>query len=76
MKHKRDEEKAKGIKETVQKLKKRENSENKRFKRYYGYDCYDKSVYDEVIDTTNMTIEDVSNKIYKLIKKTLEKKAV
>jgi len=72
---KRSEEKATNIQEIINNIRKREESEGTRFKKYYNMDCYDKSKYDGVIDTTRLTVEDIVDQIYKLIKKALEKKA-
>lgn len=65
----REEEKNKDIKETLETMKKREASENKRFKIYYGFDCYNKSKYDLIINTTNLRPEEVVKKILDIINK-------
>ena len=72
LKDRRKEENAKDVQALIKNLKAREESENERYRRYYGLDCYDKSNYDTVIDTTNLTVEEVVNNIYSLIRKTLE----
>ncbi len=66
---KREMESAKDLEELEEKLKKREASEVKRYKQYYGFDCYDKSNYDFIIDTTKLTVEETADKIIELIKK-------
>lgn len=51
------------IEETIS----RERSEIGRFKRYYGINIYDLSIYDYVIDTSYLLIDDVLNIIFKII---------
>lgn len=65
----RVDEQNKSIKGAIKGIKKREESENKRYKKYYGYDCYDKSKFDLVIDTTDIDIEGVVDKIMVFIKR-------
>jgi cytidylate kinase len=76
LKDNRNGEKAENEKELTEKLQQREQSEIKRFKEYYHLDCYDKSKYDTVIDTTNLTIENIVSQINKLIKQTLVAKSL
>jgi cytidylate kinase len=45
----------------------RERSEIERFKRYYGIDLNNLSIYDYVIDTSFLTIEEVLDIIFKII---------
>jgi cytidylate kinase len=61
-------EKSKDINEMIKKIKKREESERKRYKEYYGIDYYKRDLYDCIIDTTNLSINEVTNKIMNLIK--------
>lgn len=68
LKDKRQQEKSKNLAEAMSKIKKREESEKKRYKKYYGVDYLDKKLYNHVIDTTNMTPEQVVGKIIKFIK--------
>ncbi|MBW2980964.1 nucleoside monophosphate kinase [Candidatus Woesearchaeota archaeon] len=68
-KDKRATESAEDIKEMKEKIEKREASEVKRYKQYYGFDCYDKTNYDVLIDTTELTPEQVIGKIVKLVNK-------
>ena len=51
--------------ETYKRLKLRRDSEIKRYKEYYGQDITDMSNYDHVIDTTNLTPEQVAEEIEK-----------
>lgn len=64
---KRATENAKNLEEMKEEIKNREASEVKRYKQYYGFDCYDKSYYDILIDTTELTQEQVIEKILKLV---------
>jgi len=64
----RETEKNSSIKEAIKNMKKREESENKRFEQYYGMRCYDKSKYDAVIDTTNLKIGQVVEKVIEAVK--------
>jgi cytidylate kinase len=47
----------------------REASEQQRYKKYYSIDPLDKKNYDLVIDTTNLTPDQVVNKITEFVKK-------
>lgn len=69
MGEKRGDEKSKSLKETIRSIKKREESENKRYKEYYGYNCYDRTVFDLVMDTTDIDAEEVAEKIMAFVKK-------
>ncbi len=69
LKDDREAEKSKGLNEMVKKIKKREESERKRYKEYYKIDCYKKSLYDHVIDTTNLSVDGVLEKIMQIVKK-------
>lgn len=42
---------------SVKEIQTREKSEATRYKKYYGIDMYDKSIYDLMIDTSDLTIE-------------------
>ncbi len=68
LKDNREIEKNSNIDKTIKNMNKREKSENKRYKQYYGLDCYNKDNYDVVIDTTNLTIEQVVNKVIEAVK--------
>ncbi len=46
----------------------REASEHERFKKLYNIDLNDKSVFDLIIDTSSLTIEQVTNLILQFIK--------
>ena len=42
---------------------------NKRYKQFYGYDCYDKSKYDYVIDTSDLSVKEVVDDVLEIIGK-------
>jgi len=69
LKDNRETEKNGDINETIKNMNQREESENKRYEEYYGLECYDKSKYDVIIDTTDLTIEQVVDKVVESIKK-------
>ena len=49
--------------EKREEVKEREESERRRYMKFYGIDLNDTSIYDVVIDTTNITPEKVVEKI-------------
>jgi predicted cytidylate kinase len=61
-------EKYKNIKDAVEKLKKRKVSDDKRYKKYYKLDIFDKKHYDLLMDTTEITPDEVADKIINFIK--------
>ena len=63
MKEDREGEKGTTVKDMIKKINQRENSERKRYKAFYGFDYHDKKNYDAVIDTTNLTIQQVVDEI-------------
>lgn len=65
------EDKGSSPEETHNKLNERIASDRERYKKHYGLDCYDKSQFDYVIDTTNMDLEEVERNVLKIIKKYL-----
>ena len=68
LKHKRQQEKSKNLKETIRNIKKREESEKKRYQKYYGVNYFDKKLYNYVIDTTNLNPNQVAEKIIEFAK--------
>mgnify|MGYP001582568055 FL=1 len=58
----------KTVEEELELHKERIENDRRRYKKYYGFDCYDTSKYDFVIDTTNLSPEEVAEKMMKLIK--------
>ena len=68
-KAKREEESFKDIKDAEKHIKRRIKSEKRRYKNYYNIDCYDKSNYDILLDTTNMSIEEVVDTLLKKLER-------
>lgn len=58
--------------DVVRSLKERKRSDMKRYKKYYNIDVFDKNNYDYVIDTTNLSIDEVFQRAYKLIKAAID----
>lgn len=71
--HKREEEKFDDPEETKKDMSEREKTNRERFMKFYSFDFLDMSNYDIIIDTTNLTIEEVVEKILKEIKKIVKK---
>jgi CMP/dCMP kinase len=63
LKDNREDEKSKNSRELVKKIKNREQSERKRYTKLYSIDYYDKKLYDLMIDTTSLSIEEVLEEI-------------
>jgi cytidylate kinase len=59
----------KTVDEAERAIRERIRSDRKRYEKYYGIDFLDKSHYDIVIDTTNLRVEQVVNKIIKMMGK-------
>ena len=49
-------------------VKTRKISDRKRYLKFFGIDTYDLKNYDYVIDTTNLTIDEVFDKVYSIVK--------
>ncbi|MDD5043667.1 MAG: cytidylate kinase family protein [Patescibacteria group bacterium] len=64
---------AKSVEDVLQLNQERIASDKKRYQQYYGFDAYDKSHYDYVIDSTNLSAEEKFAKIYKIVRKELNK---
>ena len=67
-KDERKEEKSHHIDDSIEKIKQREKSERKRYEKLYNVDYYDKKLYNLIIDTTNLSINEVVEKIMKAVK--------
>jgi len=68
--HKRPDEKDNTtIKDTIKNIKRRIKSEKHRYKKYYHLNHYNKKNYDIIVDTTNITPEEVVSKILDKIRK-------
>jgi len=63
LKNERKDERGKSLNEIIKKINEREESERKRYKGYYNADYYNKSLYDLVINTTFLTVEEVIDNI-------------
>ncbi|OIO64090.1 hypothetical protein AUJ83_00225 [Candidatus Woesearchaeota archaeon CG1_02_33_12] len=66
--HSRNDEKYKNLNEAIEKIRIRLESDKLRYKKYYNLDIFNKKSYDYVIDTTNLTIKEVVDKIIKKIR--------
>jgi len=64
-----DEKENKTLQATLKNIKRRIRSERERYKKYYNIDHYDKKQYDIIIDTTNLTVEQVTDIILEKIRK-------
>ena len=60
------------LKETLENIQKREESEKKRYREYYNVDYRDRKLYNCFIDTTNISPQEVVNKVLEFVK-TLQK---
>ena len=69
LKDKREHEKSKDLDEMIAVIQNREESEKKRYKQYYGVDYLDKKLYNFVVDTTNLTPDEVVEKIIEFVNK-------
>lgn len=63
----RNEEAASSVEQQLKMVAERIESDSKRYKKYYGFDCYDKKNYDLVIDTTQISPEQVAGKIMEFV---------
>ncbi len=59
----------KTIKEALEHIKKREENNRKRYKKYYNIDIRDLSIFDIIIDNSDLKLEQTGEKILKEIKK-------
>ncbi|MBT3304047.1 AAA family ATPase [Candidatus Woesearchaeota archaeon] len=55
------------LQSAIKKLKERIDSDKARYKKYYNLDPYNKTNFDLMIDSTNLTIKEVMNKILDFI---------
>jgi len=65
----RETEKADSHEEMVKLWKERVESDRKRYKKYYNLNPLDESQYDFVVDTTNLTKEEVVSRVVKFVEK-------
>ena len=68
-KQERNEGDLKSLSEARREIQKRDHSDAKRYIKYYGFDHRDELQYDFVIDTTKLTLEEVTKEIMGFIKK-------
>jgi len=71
MSDKRPEEQMATEKQAVKMWNKRLNSDAVRYKKYYNLNPNDKKQYDFVLDTSDLTIQEVVDKVKEFIKKTM-----
>ncbi len=58
----------KTVEDVLTSHKKREDSDKLRYQKYYQKDCSDKNNFDFVIDTTNLTPDEVFEKVWEYLK--------
>jgi cytidylate kinase len=68
-KAKRKDEPYKSVSDALKAVKRRINNDNARYKKIYSIDCHDKSNFDLVIDTSDLKVEEVVNRILGLVTK-------
>jgi len=68
-KQRMDSEKLQDFEQTMANMIKRDKVNVERWKRYYNFDYTNKEHYDLVIDTTNLTLKQVVERILKAVKK-------
>jgi CMP/dCMP kinase len=54
--------------ESLKKLRERQKSDERRYKKYYGINPFEKRLYDLVIDTSKISVDEVINIIIKKLK--------
>ncbi|MEK6983563.1 MAG: (d)CMP kinase [Nanoarchaeota archaeon] len=69
LKDKRQHEKSDNLEETIKNMGKREASEKKRYKKYYNVDYTNKELYDFVIDTSKLSVNEVVERIVGFIQR-------
>jgi len=65
---KREKEKFKSLKEALESIKKRHESDIKRYRKYYNINPFDERHYDIVVDTSDITIQEMVDKVAERIK--------
>ena len=63
LKDKRNDETSRSLKELAKKIRQREQSERKRYNKLYSIDYHDRKLYNMVIDTTQLGINEVVSEI-------------
>jgi CMP/dCMP kinase len=64
----RNEDSIKTYNDALDSIRQRKKSDTERYKKYYQIDAYDKKNYDFVVDTTNLTIEEVFDQVLIFVK--------
>lgn len=64
----------KHLRDAIAGLTKRIESDKKRYQQYYQVNPFNEKNYDLVVDTTNLTIQEVLQKVYENIEKELKKR--
>lgn len=57
--------------DVLRSMRVRKKSDIKRYKKYYNIDVYDKNNYNYELNTTNLSIEEVFNKVYGVIRENI-----
>jgi len=60
------------LEDVMRSHREREKSDALRYKKYYNIDYFDKSVYDIVLDTTNLNREEAFNSIWNKVKEVIK----
>jgi cytidylate kinase len=60
------------IQEMIESLKKRQISDKKRYLKYYNINVNDKKHYDFILNTTNLSIEEVFLHVFQEVEKRLK----
>ena len=68
-----NEEGGKSLEEAKETIRKRDEDNDRRYKEYYGIDMNDTSIFDILIDNTDMKIEEQEELVKKTLDKRLEK---
>lgn len=63
----RNEKRYKSLEEAKEWVEKRLETEKDHYRKLYNFDAHDKNHYDYILDTTDMTIEEVQQKLLKFI---------
>ena len=70
---KRNEDSApKNVEDILESIRNREKSDAMRYEKYYEIDAYDSRNYDFVVDTTDLTKDQVFDKVYAFVKERLD----
>jgi cytidylate kinase len=59
--------------DVLKSMRERKQSDIKRYKKYYNINVYDKSNYDYALDTTDLSMDEVFDRIYMVVLKKIDK---